>query len=133
MALLVGERVPVGRNPELSTTSYFSFRACRAVALGVGGHLSGPFERLEPEYRTAAIEHLLALPEEIGLPDPRQLVPVMVEVHSRHPHLNLLNTEAVAAALLLNARMLLTPPTASGQLAKVLTDEDISFMAVELP
>ena len=76
---------------------------------------------------------MLALPEDIGLPDPRVLVPVMVEVQRRHAQLNVLNTEAVAAALLLKARLVLTAPTAHGQLAAVLSTEPIAWQLVELP
>jgi hypothetical protein len=56
----------------------------------------------------------------------------MVDIQRRHPHLNLLNTEAVAAALLLNARLALSAPTAHGQLAEVLEVEGIKWSVVEL-
>jgi len=112
---------------------YFYFRACRAVVAGVGGHLSGPFERLDQDRRAAALEQMLALPDDVGLPDSRQLVPVMVGVHRRHPSLSVLNTEAAAAALMLGAKMVLSPPTAKGQLAEVLPTEDITFQTVDLP
>lgn len=133
VALLVGERLPVGRNSERFTTSYFYFRACRAVVMGVERHLSGPFERLGPDRRSEALERMLVLPEDVGLPDPRPLVPVMVEVQRRHPHLNVLNTEATAAALLLNARFVLSSANAAGQLRAVLPAENIAFQTVELP
>ena len=133
VALLVGERLPITRGAERFTTSYFYFRACRAVVVGAGGRLSGPFERLDPVHRAVALEHMLALPDEVGLPEPRLIVPVMVKVQSRHPGLNVLNTEAVAAALLLGARMVLSAPTAQGQLQAVLPDEGIAFQAVDLP
>jgi hypothetical protein len=81
----------------------------------VGGRLSGPFERLGPDRRAVALEGKLAL-DDVGLPDPRQTVPVMAEVQRRHPSLNVLNTEAAAAALLLGAKMVLSPSTANGQL-----------------
>jgi hypothetical protein len=112
---------------------YFYFRACRAVVAGVGGHLSGPFEHLDRDRRAAALEQMLTLPDDVGLPDSRQLVPVMVGVHRRHPNLSVLNTEAAAAALMLGAKMVLGPPTASGQLAAVLPIEDITFQMVDLP
>jgi len=76
---------------------------------------------------------MLTLPEDVGLPDSRQLVPVMVGVDRRHPNLSVLNTEAAAAALMLGAKMVLSPPTASGQLAAVLPIEDITFQMVDLP
>jgi hypothetical protein len=130
---LVDEWVPTEQGAQRFTTLYFYFRACRAVIAGAGGRLSGPFERLDGERRITALERMLVLPEAIGLPQPRLIVPVMVEVQRRHPHLNVLNTEAAAAALLLDARMVLSPPTAHGQLGSVLSAENIEFETVDLP
>jgi hypothetical protein len=76
---------------------------------------------------------MLALPDDVGLPDPRQIVPIMAEVQRRHPSLNVLSTEAAAAALLLDTKMLLSPPTANGQLGRVLPAERIAFQTVDLP
>lgn len=70
---------------------------------------------------------MLRLPDHIGLPDPRRLVPEMVAVHRRHPHLNLLNIEAAAAARLLAAHVVLSPPTAEGVLPAVLNNESIDW------
>ncbi len=103
------------------------------MVVGAGGHLSGPFERLEPVHRAVALERMLALPDEVGLPDPRLIVPVMVDVQRRHPALNVLNTEAAAAALLLEAKMVLSSPTAGGQLQAVLPNEGVAFQTVDLP
>jgi hypothetical protein len=133
VALLVGERLPIPGGADHFTTTYFWFRACRAVVAGAGGRLSGPFERLESTHRAAALEQMLALPDDVGLPDPRLIVPVMVDVQRRHPGLNILNTEAAAAALLLGAKMVLSPSTASGQLEAVLPAERIAFQTVDLP
>jgi len=130
---LVGEKLLAGRRRKLFTTSYFYFRACRAFVLGGSGKLSGPFQRLDAEQRYAAMGRMLRLPESIGLPDSRGLVPLMVEVQGRHPRLNVLNTEAAAAALLLDAELLLTRPTANGQLAEVLDSERINWQFAELP
>ena len=57
---------------------------------------------------------MLALPDDIGLPEPRLIVPVMVDVQRRHPGLNVLNTEAAAAALLLGAKMVLSDDGTAG-------------------
>jgi hypothetical protein len=133
VAHLVGERLPVTKGAERFTTTYFYFRACRAVVAGAGGRLSGPFEQLDADRRAAALDHMLALPDDVGLPDPRQTVPLMVGVQRRHPNLNVLNTEAVAAALLLGATMVLGPATAGGQLESVLPVERIAFRTADLP
>jgi hypothetical protein len=130
---LVGERLPVAKGAERFTSTYFYFRACRAVVVGAGGRLSGPFRQLDPQRRAAALDRILALPDDVGLPDPRRIVPLMVEVQRRHPNLNVLNTEAVAAALMLGATMVLGPATAGGQLETVLPAERIAFRTVDLP
>jgi hypothetical protein len=103
--LLVEELLVGIRRPDviLHTTSYWYYRACRAAVLGAGGHLSGPFRELQTLEQERAIRSMLQLPEDIGLPDTRQLVPIMVEVAGRHPKLNLLNLEAVAAVQALDA------------------------------
>jgi hypothetical protein len=133
VAHLVGERLPVAKGAERFTSTYFYFRACRAVVAGAGGRLSGPFRQLDPDWRAAALDHILALPDDVGLPDPRRIVPLMVEVQRRYPNLNVLNTEAVAAALFLGATMVLGPATAAGQLERVLPAERIAFRTVDLP
>jgi hypothetical protein len=74
-----------------------------------------------------AITAMLQLPDDIGLPDPRPLVPTMVEVSRRHPRLNLMNIEAAAAALVLEARVLLSPAAAEGVLAPVLDAERVRW------
>ena len=70
---------------------------------------------------------MLRLPDAICLPEPRQLVPAMVELASRHNRLNLMNLEAAAAATILKARVLLSPPAAEGVLGPVLDAEDVSW------
>jgi hypothetical protein len=117
----------------LYTTSYWYYRACRAAALGAGGHLSGPFSQLAPPEQELAIASMLTLRPDIGLPDPGRTVPVMVEVAGRHPRLNLLNLEAVAAARTLGATVWLSPAGAAGVLPGVLDDEHISWQTAELP
>lgn len=58
---------------------------------------------------------------------------MMVEVQRRNPHLNVLNTEATAAALLLDARVVLSSVNAAGKLGTVFPAEGITFQTVELP
>jgi hypothetical protein len=103
---LLVEELLVGldrRGAQLHTTSYWYYRACRAAVAGAGGHLSGPFRGLPVAEQRRAITSMLQLPEEIGLPRPRDVVPIMVSVADRHPRLNVLNLEAVAAARWLRA------------------------------
>jgi hypothetical protein len=130
--LLVEELLTGMRRPgvQLHTTAYWYYRACRAAVLGAGGHLSGPFRELQPLEQQRAIGAMLQLPENIGLPDTRQLVPLMVDVAGRHPHLNLLNLEAVAAARALAATVWLSPEAANGVLPPVLDDEHLAWRTI---
>jgi hypothetical protein len=126
--ILAGLKVKGDRH----TTSYWYYRACRAAVGGAGGHLSGPFLGLDPAHQAAAIRSLLTLPEAIGLPDPRSTVPVMAELSERHPRLNLLNLEAAAAGLLLEATILLSTAASRGVLPDVLDAENIKWRVVKV-
>ena len=125
--LLVG--LPKG-STEIHTTSYWYYRACRAAALGAGGHLSGPFDELGEGQQREAIVSLLELREDILLPDPRTTVPAMVRFAGRYPHLNLLNLEAVALGDHLGATLWLSPESANGVLPGILDLEDIGWRTV---
>ena len=120
------------RRPQLFTTSYWYYRACRAAVAGAGGHLSGPFEQLAAPEQERAILSLLELREDIGLPDPRDTVPVMADTSRRHAQLNLLNLEAVAAARVLRATVWLSSPAADGVLPGVLDAEGLRWHVVSL-
>ena len=120
------------RRPSVFTTSYWYYRACRAAVAGAVGQLSGPFEQLAAPEQERAILSLLELPEDIGLPDPRATVPAMADAARRHPQLNLLNLEAVAAARLLRATVWLSAPAASGVLPRVLDSEKLRWKLVSL-
>lgn len=126
-AILAPSRPPWARRRELFTTQYWYYRAARAAVAGAGGHLSGPFTALPAVEQARAIESLLALPEDVAVPDVRSVVPEMVEVSRRHARLNLMNVEAVAAARVLAADVLLSPRTAEGLLPPVLDAEGRSW------
>lgn len=127
--LLVGLRK--GR-VRLYTTAYWYYRASRAAVLGVGGHLSGPFEDLSAPDQERAILSLLELRTDIGLPDPRPTVPAMAEIARRHPRLNLLNLEAVAAGQILEAHLWLSPESAAGVLPGALDAEGVTWQTVAI-
>lgn len=120
------------RRPAIYTTSYWYYRACRAAVAGAGGHLSGPFEQLPPMQQEQAILSLLELRDEIGLPDPRATVPTMARLAGRHPRLNLLNLEAVAAASVLSSEVWLSAPATAGLLPSVLDAEDVRWRTVDI-
>lgn len=73
---------------------------------------------------------MLQLPEEIGLPGPRDVVPIMVSVASRYPVLNVLNLEAVATAHSLHATVWLSPEGALGMLPDVLGAEGLNWETI---
>jgi hypothetical protein len=118
------------RGASLHTTVNWYYRACRASVLGAGGHLSGPFRDVPADEQRRAIAAMLRLPEEIGLPLSRNVVPLMAAVVGRHPRLNLLNLEAVATAHLLQATVWLSPEAASGILPDVLRSEGLDSETV---
>jgi hypothetical protein len=127
--LLVG--IAAGRRrPELRTTAYWYYRACRAAVAGAAGHLSGPFEQLGTGEQERAILSLLELRDDIGLPDPRATVPVMADISRRHTQLNLLNLEAAAAALVLGAEVWLSVAASTGVLPSVLEAEGLRWRTV---
>lgn len=130
VAHLVGAHLPLPEHSPLATTTYWYYRACRAAVAGGAGQLSGPFRALAEAQQAAAIAAMLRLPDNIALPDPRQLVPEMVAVQRRHPQLNVVNIEA-AAARLLATRVALSTPAARGVLARVLDDEHINWDIIE--
>jgi hypothetical protein len=118
------------RGAHLHTTSYWYYRACRAAVAGAGGHLSGPFRDLPHTEQQRAIASMLHLPEDIRLPRPRHVVPLMVAVAARHPSLNMLNLEAVATARWLQATVWLSPEGALGKLPDILSVEDLTWETI---
>lgn len=124
--------VGLGEEGQRHTTACWYYRACRAAVGGARGHLSGPFLGLDASHQATAILSLLALPEAIGLPDPRSTVSVMAELSERHPRLNLLNLEAAATGLVLEATVLLSNETARGVLPEMLDAENIAWRSVEI-
>lgn len=129
--LLVGLR-KTRRRVELHTTSYWYYRACRAAAIGAGGHLSGPFEQLPAGEQERAIRSLLELRDDIGLPDPHTTIPLMVDIAARHPRLDLLNLEATALARLLRGTVWLSEESAAGILPGVLDDEGVAWATIAI-
>jgi hypothetical protein len=118
------------RGEAIHTTTYWYYRACRAAVSGAAGYLSGPFRNVPQSQQQRAISSMLQLPANVGLPEARQTIPRMVDVATRHPQLNLLNLEAVAAASVLEAAIWLSPAGAAGVLSNVLNLEGIPWESV---
>ena len=96
---------------EIFTTGCWYVRLCQAVlrADTRSGRLSGPFRALPDDRRDQALRAVLALPPSIGLLSLRDLAPLMGELRQRHD-LNLLGSEALAAAVHLGAPVHLSAP-----------------------
>lgn len=128
--LLVG--LTYGPTTRLATTTYWYYRACRAAVVGAGGHLSGPFTRLDPDLQTKTVSSLLQLRLDIFLPEPRLVVPVMAELAMHYPRLNLLNLEVVAFARVNSAQVWLSNEGSKGVLPSILDEEGIMWSVEEM-
>jgi hypothetical protein len=99
------------------TTGLWYLRLARALARPGSGVHTRAFMRLDDDRRSRVRAGLGELPEEIGLITMRRLVPVMSVLPGG---LNLLASEALAAAVVLDARIVLTtrsPPLMSAAAA----------------
>jgi hypothetical protein len=93
---------------QVFTTSCWYWRLGRAVTAGSGtGSLSGRLAALTPDLQDRVRWALQELPDAIGLLTARTVVPVMLALRVRRP-LNMLNAEALAVALLVEASVLVT-------------------------
>ena len=79
-------------------------------ASGRDGALSRSFDVYPMEFRDLAIRRLLELPEWIGMESLRTLASLMGDLRRRHA-LNVLGTEALAAAVYLKAAVFLAVPS----------------------
>lgn len=96
---------------DLFTTGCWYYRLSRAVHRSeVAGTLSAAVAELPEPARRRALATLDDLPEEVGLLSFRKLVPIMTLLDVGRP-LNLLAFEALAAALVLNAEIVVTTDT----------------------
>ena len=93
---------------EVFTTGAWYYRLGRAAFGGSGaGTLSGRLAYLEATTRQQVGAALQELPDNIGLLHPRVVVPVMFTLRVRR-QLNVLTAEALAVAVLLQARIAVT-------------------------
>ena len=121
--------VPSGGH-SVFTTGYWYVRLCLAVSRRAGGMLSGPFAALPPHRRTAAVSAVLELPAEIGLLSLRQLGPLIGELATRHPPMNVLSREALAAAVELSATVFVAEGNENPALLSALDSEQLTVRIV---
>ena len=125
-AVLRGNTPRPLRRFDLATTGYWYVRLCQAV-LGTTdrpGVLPGPFADLPADLRDRAVSAVLELPDDIVLISLRELAPDIGRLRRRHS-LNVLATEALAAAIRLEAEVILSAP--SPRLQSALEDERRSY------
>ncbi len=122
----LGEHLRTGRRPwgtrstdQLFSTGYWYVRLCQAL-LGVArrGVLSGPFDDLSPTQSQKVFAAIVELPQHVGMLSLRDLAPVMGRLRSDY-ELNVLSSEALAAASVLNAHVLLSASSPRLQTALV--------------
>ncbi|HUP69594.1 MAG TPA: hypothetical protein VM142_07225 [Acidimicrobiales bacterium] len=132
-AVLRGTPPRILRRRELYTTGWWYTRLCQAVlASSLQGRLSAPFASLAATHRRRAIERLLALPDEIGIVPLRTLGPVIGRQSAAHPRLNVLNREVLAAAVTLEADVVVGVGNEGEVLRAALAAESRSMTAVAL-
>lgn len=104
-------RVVLGQSPPtdlvLATTYPWWWRLGSAVRRAKGSVLSGLTLGMSELGRAALIDTIDALPALIEVPDPRDLYPVAADLAAHHG-LNLLAAEALAAALVLDAEIVVS-------------------------
>jgi len=100
-------RAATGVQAETYTTGCWYLRLCEAALASRGGALSAPLQRLSRARRDVALQAILELPSSVGLLSLRELGPLMGQLRIRH-RLNLLSSEALAAAVHLNAEVQLS-------------------------
>lgn len=107
-SVLRGE--PFETDEPLFTTGLWYLRLCQAVLTAnrpTTGRLAAPIVSLPASQQMAAIKALVELPDQIGLLSLREVGPTMAEFRGRH-QLNLLGLEALAAARVLDASVILS-------------------------
>lgn len=100
--------VEAANRGEVFTTGSWYYRLGRAISVGTGtGSLSGRFSGLADGQRHSVLASLDELPDHIGLLSLRIVVPVMQALTVERP-LNFLSAEALGAALLLDASVVVS-------------------------
>lgn len=110
VAVLAGRSDVVGEslsNERVFTTGCWFYRLARAAGASSTGTLTHRLEQLPAPAQRAVRQRLDDLPSNIGLLSLRVLVPVMQSLRVQRP-LNMLNAEALAAAVVLDAPLVVS-------------------------
>ena len=127
--LIDGKRSGPRRPPErLATTGCWYFRLCSAVARpDVRGRLSGPIADLPDDLRSGVLASLVTLPDHLELRSLRELGWHAADLGRRHG-LNLLASEALAAAIDLDAAIAIAPRHRSDALRTAARHEGVRLV-----
>lgn len=120
------------RTGPVFTTGLWYLRLCLALGRGLSGRLSGPFLSLSPERQRRALGEVLDLPQDIGLLSLRRLGSVIGELADRHRPMNALTREALAAAVTLQADVLVAEHNQHHVLAAAAAQEDLGVEVLAL-
>jgi hypothetical protein len=109
------------------TTGHWYLRLCQAVIRGAGGSLSRPLLSLPPPRRESALRAVLELPEDVSILSWKLVAPVMANQLDGPGHgLNLLSREALAAATILRAKVMMAVGNESPALREALRQTGLS-------
>lgn len=121
---------PARRAGALWTTGLWYYRASRALqSPTITGALSGELADLSPWARRQAMGAVARLPDDVGLLSLRELVPLMAELSNAH-RLNALSLEALAAAVYLEAEVLVALENDGPSLRAAVTSSGLAYTTV---
>jgi hypothetical protein len=121
-------QVPLAHEGRIATTCAWWWRLSAAVADDRGGALSAYFAQTGPALREAWTRTIAGLPGRITVLDLRDLIPAMALLSAAHGGLNLLTAEAIAAAEVLDAAVVLHVDTP--KIREVAESRGISYRAL---
>jgi hypothetical protein len=113
---------------DIATTNLWYARLCKSAARATGGALLSGWGDRE---RRALIAGLVALPDEIGITPMRALAWRMGELIADHQGLSTLGAEAVAAAMAVNGRLLVSARDDGPGIRRCCESLRISYTALE--
>lgn len=114
------------------TTGHWYLRLCQAVVRGAGGALSGPLLSLPPGRRARVLRAVLELPEDVSVLSWKRVAPVMADqLDGLGRGLNLLSREALAAATILNAEVVIATGNENRRLSEALRQAGLSSATVQ--
>jgi len=113
---------------DVATTNLWYARLCKSAARATGGALLAGWA---PDRRRAVIASLVALPDVIAVVPMRELAWPMAELVADHQGLSTLGAEAIAAAVVLDGRLLVSARDDGPGICRCCQSLAIGYQAVE--